>query len=132
MTKAVPMTKVSCGHNWPMMTYLKVMYYFGYLPISWTSERDPDYFEVKFRISNWKTLIMLSMDLMLSLLVPTFFYLIYTLNVDTNGSLKEIFDPNYYLNINDGVETTAVTQMAYVAILIVGFWAYTYAGQSSL
>ena len=67
--------------NSKMISFLKVMYYFGYLPFTWTSIDDPQYDEVKFEISNVKTFLMLILDLALGLLVPFYFILWHWLNL---------------------------------------------------
>ena len=128
MTKVMVLTKDSYDHNQSMVNYLKLMYYFGYLPFSWVSERDPEYVEIKFRISKFKVFIILTFDILLSLLLPAYFYLFNILNVDPNFNPKRLISPDYFYVINDGVETTAITQMAYVCILILGSWAYSHTG----
>lgn len=130
MTKVRLMTKERHDHNGSMMAYLKVMYYFGFLPFSWVSERDPEHYEFKFRISGLKTFIMLMMDLLLSLLVLAYFYVFNILNVDPNFDPRQLLNPSYFLALNDGVMTTSLTQMVFVAILLVGSWAYSLTGKS--
>ena len=129
MTKVMLMSKDNYDHNGSMMTYLKVMYYFGFLPFSWVSERDPEHFEIKFRISGLKTFIMMMIDLLLSLLVPAYLYVFNILNVDPNFDPKKLLSPNYYLSLNDSVITTTLTQVVFVAFIVVSFWAYPLTGR---
>ena len=67
--------------NSKMISFLKVMYYFGYLPFTWTTIDDPQYDEVKFEISNCKTILMLTYDFIIGLLVLFYFYLWHWLNL---------------------------------------------------
>ena len=118
------MTKVTLMNNpgkqnRSLMTLLKMMYYFGYLPISWVSTKDPEYCEIAFRISIWKTILMLIFDLLLSLLIPTYFYLFHVLNKDENFDLRQLWSPSYYISLNDGIMTTTFSQMLQ-AIFVMG------------
>ena len=114
--------------NWSLITFIKVMYWFGYLPFSWVSEKDPEYFEIKFRISSTKTCIMLIVDLLLAMLIPLYFYLFNVLNVDPDFNPKQYLNPKFY--IDDGIVTSAMSQMIYLNILVVGAWAFSFTGLS--
>ena len=63
---------------------------------------------------------MLIVDLLLAMLIPLYFYLFNVLNVD----------PKFYIDMNDGIVTSAMSQMIYVNILVVGAWAFSFTGLS--
>ena len=130
MTRLMLMAGEGCNQNWSLITFIKVMYWFGYLPFSWVSEKDPEYSEIKFRISSIKTCIMLIVDLLLAMLIPLYFYLFNVLNVDPDFNPKQYLNPKFYIDMNDGIVTSAMSQMIYVNILVVGAWAFSFTGLS--
>ena len=130
MARLMLMAGEECNQNWSLITFIKVMYWFGYLPFSWVSEKDPEYSEIKFRISSIKTCIMLIVDLLLAMLIPLYFYLFNVLNVDPDFNPKQYLNPKFYIDMNDGIVTSAMSQMIYVNILVVGAWAFSFTGLS--
>ena len=130
MTRLMLMAGEGCNKNWSLITFIKVMYWFGYLPFSWVSEKDPEYSEIKFRISSIKTCIMLIVDLLLAMLIPLYFYLFNVLNVDPDFNPKQYLNPKFYIDMNDGIVTSAMSQMIYLNILVVGAWAFSFTGLS--
>ena len=130
MASVMPAAIARQNQNWSLIQYLRVMYYFGFLPFAWVSEKEPKYFEIKFTISIWKTVTMLVLDMVLALLIPTYFYLFSILNVNPNISPKEVFSPSYFLAMNDGVVTTSLSQFAYIFSMMLGAWTISFTGKS--
>jgi len=110
--------------NQGMLTLLKVMYYLGYLPFSWFNENDTEYFE----ISNWKTFFMLLFDFLLILLIPANYYFWHLYNLGKDFDMSLLLQPSYYVKMNDGVFTTAISQLIFVAWVGLIFWAFAYIG----
>ena len=132
LAKVTLMAEERGQQNLPMMAFIRVMYYFGYLPFSWVSQLDPEYLDIKFRISNWKTFILLTFDLLLALTVPLYFYLFNIVNVDPNFDPRQFLKPKYYIDMNDGLVTNALSQLIYVYTLAIGTWSFSYMGKSEL
>jgi len=100
------------------------MYYLGYLPFSWFNENDTEYFE----ISNWKTFFMLLFDFLLILLIPANYYFWHLYNLGKDFDMSLLLQPSYYVKMNDGVFTTAISQLIFVAWVGLIFWAFAYIG----
>jgi len=113
--------------NQGMLTFLKVMYYLGYLPFSWFSEDSPEF----FKVSNWKTFFMLLYDLLLALLVPAYYYFWHIYNFGNDFDTSLLLKPSYYIGLYDGVVTTALSQIVFVACLCFAFWTFAYIGKLS-
>ncbi len=111
--------------NPAMLTFLKVMYYLGYLPFTWFDESNPEI----FKISNWKTFFILIFDFLLGLIIPAYYYFWFHFNMGLNFDMNSLLNPSYYNDINDGLVTTALSQFIYVAVTTICFWVYSLVGE---
>ena len=123
---SIPLKKLQINRR--MMAFLKIMYYFGYLPINWKNEDDPSFDEIKFEISKVKTVVMFVADFALALWIPLYFYIWHWINLGPDFDMGLLLMPSYYVDLNDGVITTALSQTAYVMIAIFIFWLYSVIG----
>ena len=73
---------------------------------------------------------MLIVDLLLAMLIPLYFYLFNVLNVDPDFNPEQYLNPKFYIDMNDGIVTSAMSQMIYLNILVVGAWAFSFTGLS--
>ena len=123
---SIPLKKLQINRR--MMAFLKIMYYFGYLPINWKNEDDPSFDEIKFEISKVKTVVMFVADFALALWIPLYFYIWHWINLGPDFDMGLLLMPSYYVDLNDGVITTALSQTAFVMIAIFIFWLYSVIG----
>ena len=114
--------------NLNLLTYLKVMYVLGYLPISWENSKDCYNNGNFFKNSTIKSCIMLIFDFALALNCVTFYYMWHFLNMDKEFDLSSIWTLNYYVGIYDGVVTTALSQLCFCMFPTMVFWIYTFMG----
>ena len=128
MSRVVSIPVKNMEINWRMMAFLKIMHYCGYLPIKWKAEDYPSFDEIKFEISKVKTVVMFVADFALALWIPLYFYIWHWINLGPDFDMGLLLMPSYYVDLNDGVITTALSQTAYVMIAIFIFWLYSVIG----
>ena len=129
MSRVVSIPVKNMEINWRMMAFLKIMHYCGYLPINWKAEDDPSFDEIKFEISKLKTVVMFVADFALALWIPLYFYIWHRINLGEDFDMSLLLKPSYYVGLNDGVVTTAISQMIYMTFAVWIFWLYSFIGQ---
>lgn len=125
MTRIFPIQVKDKNMNVGMIAFLRVMYYFGYLPFNWKGGDD----EVRFEISKLKLCLMFAFDFALALWIPLYFVIWHRINLGDAFDLSLLLRPSYYVDLNDGVITTAISQMSYVSAALWLFWLYSYVGE---
>ena len=119
-----------------MNKWLKVMYYFGYLPFHWNkAAADGDAIadsesvdQTKFRISRAKTIIILVFDFLLAFLAPMYFVFWHWINID-DFEFSQMFRASYFVQLNGGTVTTALTQLTAIVITSCMFWIFAAFGK---
>jgi hypothetical protein len=125
MSKEVFISEKHSNMRPTILSFVKAMYYFGYLPFSWLERGESEFFKINAK----KTLIIFLFDLLLALMVPLYFYLWHLLNITENFEMSLLLKPSYYTELNDGVITTTLSQLVYVAFVSIGFWAFSFVGE---
>ena len=115
--------------NLKLLRYLKVMYFLGYLPISWKTSKDPCDDEKFFQNSTVKSFVMFFIDSALAMNFLVLYYIWHLLNMGKDFDLSLIWTPKYIVGIYDGVVTTALSQLFYFMFPNMIFWMYTYFGK---
>lgn len=112
-----------------MIRWLKVMYYFGYLPFHWSKDaHESELPDSKFRVSRAKTIVILIFDFLLALLAPTYFCLWHWINIE-DFDMSRLLHASYYIQMNKGVVTTALTQFAAILFTSSMFWIFATFGK---
>ena len=105
-----------------LLRFLKVMYFFGFLPFNWTKWISDEQ-QIRFKISRLKTLLVFFIDLLGAALIPTFIFVWYMLNIDGFDSGR-LLTLKHYLDVNEGSATTALCQLTYIIYPCCIFWIY--------
>ena len=114
--------------NIQLLTYLYVMYFLGYLPISWEISTDLYNNGNFFLNSTIKSCVMLLFDSLLALSFITLYYVWHLLKMDKDFDLSLIWTPKYIIGVYDGVVTSALSQLFYCFFPSMVFWIYTILG----
>jgi hypothetical protein len=128
-TKVFTVLKGTSPINLKLFKHLRVMYFMGYLPISWRHSEDPNCNEGFFKNSRIKSALMFLFDVAVSINTFAFFYVWHLLNMDKDFDSSSIFKLSYLLGVYDGVVTTALTQFLYMFLPTSMFWLYTFMGE---
>jgi hypothetical protein len=115
--------------NIQLLTYLYVMYFLGYLPVSWGTPKDLNENGNFFRNSTIKSFIMILLDFALVLICINLFYVWHLVFMGKDFDLSLIWTPSYIVGIYDGVVTTALSQLFFRMFPTMLFWIYTYIGK---
>jgi len=129
MSRIAPVLAKARQMNVSMTAFLKVMYYFGYLPFTWTAEDDPNFEAVKFEVSKLKMSLMLAFDFALALCIPFYIFVWHKINLGDDFDCALLLRPSYYVRLNDGVVTTAISQIVFMAAALWMFWIHSYVGK---
>ena len=110
-----------------LLSFLKVMYFTGFLPIKWTScdvHDKPDIFEISWL----KTTLMIILDFFVALTIPAYLFFWHWLNIDS-FDLHQLLTAKFYLEVNDGIVTTTLCQFVYITYPCCIFWIYGTVGK---
>jgi len=110
----------------PMLGFLKVMYFTGYLPIRWTDQKDGE--QECFEISWLKTILLIVFDFLMAMIIPAYVCLWHWLNI-AGFEINQLFSVKYYMEFNDGSFTTTICQLVYVTYPFFIFWIYGIIGK---
>ena len=109
-----------------LLRILKLLYYFGFLPVRWTTDGNGSV--TGFEISRVGSILMIILDSLLALLIPAYFCLWHWLNIE-NVDLTKIWKISYYQELNDGTVTTTLCQILYIGFPSGLFWVYCKTGE---
>jgi hypothetical protein len=109
-----------------MLSFLRMMYYFGLLPINWITTDEAD---LKFEISTLKSLVMLIFDILVASMIPAYFCIWHWLNIE-GFKFTQLLDLNYYVSLNGGFVTTALCQLVYITFPVTMLWVYCWNGKN--
>ena len=111
-----------------MLSFLKVMYYFGYLPFHWTSAADVESGNPYFKISITKSNLILIFDFLMALTIPAYFSIWHWLHVD-GFDMRLLLTGGYYVGLHDGKVTTTLSQTSSIIVPCFFFWSYSAFGE---
>ena len=126
--QVTPLPKEMPLKNLQLMRYLKMMYFLGYLPISWETSTDLYNNGNFFKNSTIKSCVMLIFDSLMGLSFITLYYVWHLLNMDKDFDLSLIWTPKYIIGVYNGVVTSALSQLFYCFFPSMVFWIYTFLG----
>jgi hypothetical protein len=109
-----------------MLSFLRMMYYVGFLPINWITTDETD---LKLEMSTLKSIVMLIFDILVASMIPAYFFIWHWLNIE-GFKFTQLLDLNYYISLNEGFVTTALCQLVYIAFPVTTFWVYCWIGKN--
>ena len=114
--------------NLKLLKYLKIMYYFGYLPIYWIKPVNSNYVENKFKVTWGKSLMITFLDIFIALTVVAYFPVWHILNMGPNFDLNLLTKPEYYSRIFQGSSTSALTNLGFMSYPVFSWWIFVKIG----
>jgi hypothetical protein len=86
--------------NVKLLKYLKIMYYLGYLPVSWiTQATGSSFMENKFEVNLSNSIKMACFDIMIASVIVAYLPVWHLLNMGPSFDLAVLAKPDYYISI---------------------------------
>jgi hypothetical protein len=86
--------------NVKLLTYLKMMYYMGYLPVSWITQANGSSFkENKFEVNLRNSIKMACLDILIASVIIAYLPVWHLLNMGPSFDLAVLAKPDYYISI---------------------------------
>ena len=118
--------------NEKFLRYLKYMVFFGYLPFTWIEQDEPDSSKSKFKISFWKSILIVLVDLSIVLVMLAYVPVWHILNLGPTFDLSLILKTDYYVKVFGGTMTTVLSEFIFIFYPSMCWWIFIVIGLFTL
>ena len=129
VSKVTPLPRKMSPENLKLFRYLKLMYFLGYLPITWKISKDPNFNENFFNNSKIISILIMAFDFGVASTIVILYYVWHLRYMGKDFDLNLIWTPGYVVDVYDGVVTNVVSQLFCALFPSTLFWIYTYLGE---
>jgi hypothetical protein len=122
----------SVTENEGLLRFIKLLFHLGYLPITWTKLEDPNSSEAKFKISFWKSILIVLVDIFIVLIAIAYIPVWHILNASPSFDLSLILKTDYYIRVFEGTMTTVLTELFFILYPSICWWIFAAVGVLTL